>query len=80
MSRANSDVARLRRLKRIAARKGVTIMTIQKSTPRTRAHGGYMIRDMQSLTILLGNADYEFSASLDEVDTYLTAEDGDDEG
>ncbi|WDR04557.1 hypothetical protein PSQ90_09440 [Devosia rhodophyticola] len=74
MSRANSDAARMRRLKRIATRKGVTIMTILKSTPRTRAHGGYMVRDAQSKAILLGNADYEFSASLDEVDDYLSAD------
>lgn len=76
MSRVHSDAARERRLKRIAARKGLTIMLVQKPTPRTRAHGGYMVRETEPYNVVLGNTGYDYSASLDEVEEFLTA-DGD---
>lgn len=74
-SRANTDAARERRLKRIAARKGLTIMLVQKPTPKTRQHGGYMVRETESFKVVFGNHSYDYSADLDEVEAFLT-EDG----
>ncbi len=79
MSRANTDAARERRLRRIALRKGLTIMIVQKPTPKTRVHGGYMVRETESFTVVFGNASYEYSASLDEIDDFLTADGTEDE-
>ncbi|MEO5805209.1 hypothetical protein [Devosia sp.] len=78
-SRANSDAARERRLKRIAARKGLTIMLVQKHTPKTRVHGGYMVRESEVYKVVFGNASYDYSADLDEVEEFLTADGSEDD-
>lgn len=72
-SRAHTDAARERRLKRIAARQGLTIMMVQKPTPKTRTHGGYMVRQTEGFTVVFGNYSYDYSADLDEVEAFLSA-------
>ncbi|CAM5774903.1 hypothetical protein LMIY3S_04755 [Labrys miyagiensis] len=49
-------------------------MQLQKSRrrdPRAIDFGGYMLVDASSNTLILGGSPYAYSASLDEVETYL---------
>lgn len=71
MSYKNSENSRLRRLKRYAIRFGVHIMTCQKPDKRVLAHGGYMLRDEASMKIIYGDAEYLFSASIDDIEQWL---------
>jgi hypothetical protein len=38
------------------------------------AHGGYMLRDDDTRKIVMGDKGYEFSATLDEIETFLEAQ------
>ena len=71
MSRKEFDVSRMRRLKRYAARYGLTILTDDKMKVLGTT-GGHAIRD-ESFKVLYGNVPKPFSASLDEVEAWLEA-------
>ena len=71
MSRKEFDVSRMRRLKRYAARYGLTILTDDKMKV-LRAEGGHAIRD-EDFKVLYGNVPKPFSASLDEIEAWLEA-------
>jgi hypothetical protein len=71
MSYRDRDGSRLRRLKRLAIRYGVHVMTCQKPDKRVLAHGGYMLREEASMKIIYGDAEYLFSASLDEIEIWM---------
>ncbi|MCA0401370.1 MAG: hypothetical protein LCH38_11205 [Proteobacteria bacterium] len=71
MSYKNSKNSIERRARRIATRYGLHLMTCQKPDKRVLAHGGYMLRDGETMKILYGDAEYPFSASLDEVTEWL---------
>jgi hypothetical protein len=73
MSRKNSDPSRERRARRQATRLGLHLMISQKPDKQVLAHGGYMLRDGKTMQIVFGNAEYLFSASLDEIETKLDA-------
>ena len=73
MSYRDRDESRLRRIKRFAIRYGVHVMTCQKPDKRVLAHGGYMLRDEATMKIIYGDAEYLFSASLDEIEEWLEA-------
>lgn len=60
-----------RRLKRYAIRYGLHIMKCQKPDKRVLAHGGYMLRDEKTMKVVYGDADYLFSASLEDVEHWL---------
>lgn len=77
-SRANSLVATERRIRRVAQRRGLSLLIAQKRNPKIDAHGGYMLRDEESFEIIFGNAKYEFSADLDEIEAFLGAGDDDE--
>jgi hypothetical protein len=62
-----------RRARRIATRLGLHLMKAQKPDKRVLAHGGYMLRDGATMKIVFGDAEYLFSASLDEVEAWLEA-------
>ena len=74
-SRANSTTAIERRIRRVAQRRGLSLLVAQKRNPRIDAHGGYMLRDDETGGIVYGNAVYEFSADLDEIEQFLEAQD-----
>lgn len=76
-SRANTRTALERRVRRLAQRRGLSLLVAHKRNPKIDAHGGYMLRDDETGEILFGNKGYEFSADLDEVEAFLTAEDAD---
>ena len=73
MSRKAASPSRERRIKRICARYNLHFMTAQKPDKQVLAHGGYMLRDAGTMTIVLGDKGYLFSADLDEVEAHLDA-------
>lgn len=74
-SRAASLVATERRIRRLAQRQGLSLLAAQKRNPKIDAHGGYMLRRDEDLAIVFGNARYDFSADLDEIEAWLDAQD-----
>lgn len=70
MSRKEFDASRMRRLKRYAARFGVTILTDDKMKA-LRKPGGHAIRDDETHQILYGNVPTPFSATLDDIEQWL---------
>lgn len=72
MSRKEFDASRMRRMKRVAARYGLTILTADKM--KVLGHpGGHALREDASYRIVFGDEPKPFSASLDEVEAYLDA-------
>jgi hypothetical protein len=71
-SRAHTLVAMERRVRRLGRPFGVSLLVAQKRNPKIEAHGGYMLRDDDTFEIVFGNKGYEFSASLEEVEEFLT--------
>ena len=74
-SRAGSLVATERRVRRLAQRRGLSLLIAQKRNPKIDAHGGYMLRDDETFAVVFGDARYEFSADLDEIEAWLEAQD-----
>ncbi len=62
---------RVRRVRRIGRPFGVSFLVAEKRNPKIEAHGGYMLRDDDTFEIVFGNAGYDFSASLEEVEEFL---------
>ena len=75
MGRANSEAAVERRVRRIAQRRGLSLLKAQKPGPKVIAHGGYKLRDDESAEIVFGNSGYEFSADLEEIEAFLLEDD-----
>ena len=79
MSRANTEASRLRRIKRIASRHGLTILTAQKPSSKT-PEGGYMLSLDAARKVVLGDKPVPYSANLEQVEAYIDAlEEGGDE-
>jgi hypothetical protein len=74
MSRANLQVSVERRVRRLAQRRGLSLLIAHKRNAKIDAHGGYMLRDDESGAIVFGNRSYEYSADLDEIEAWLVAE------
>ena len=70
-SRAHTLAAMERRVRRMGRPFGVSLLVAQKRNPKIEAHGGYMLRDDDTFEIVFGNAGYDFSATLDEVEAFL---------
>jgi len=71
-SRAHTLAAMERRVRRLGRPFGVSLLVAQKRNPKIDAHGGYMLRDDDTFEIVFGNAGYDFSATLEEVEAFLT--------
>ena len=69
MSRKEFDASRMRRMKRIAARHGLTVLTAEKLKV-LGTKGGHALRDAE-FRVIYGNVPQPFSASLDEIEAYL---------
>lgn len=76
-SRASSTVAIERRVRRLAQRRGLSLLVAKRRNPRIDAHGGYMLRDDATFAIVFGDKGYEFSATLDDIEAFLSG-DGED--
>ena len=70
MSRKEFDASRMRRMKRVAARYGLTIMTAEKIKV-LGGQGGHQIREDESFKIIFGDVPKPFSATFDEVEAYI---------
>ncbi len=70
MSRRDSDVARLRRMRRMAQRRGLSIL---KATHPRSPESGYMLSVEEGRQVLLGDKPQPYSASLDAIEAYLDA-------
>lgn len=69
MSRKEFDASRMRRVKRFAARYGLTILTDEKM--KVLGHpGGHAIRD-ENFKVIFGNVPKPFSASLEDIEKWL---------
>jgi len=60
-----------RRVRRIAVRHGLHILKPQKPDPRMAGRGGYMLRDVETAKIVLGDQPHPFAAGLEEIEAYL---------
>ncbi|HEY4200146.1 MAG TPA: hypothetical protein VGM83_06260 [Devosiaceae bacterium] len=69
-SRTNTEVARLRRLRRFAARHNLAILASEKPSSKVPG-GGYMLNDNEARKPVIGAHPQPYSASLDEVEEYL---------
>lgn len=77
-SRAHTTTAVERRLRRLAQRRGWSLLIAQKRNPKIDAHGGYMLRDDETGAIVFGNTGYDFSADLDEIEAFIEGDASED--
>lgn len=70
MSRKEFDASRMRRMKRVAARHGLTILTAEKIKVLGQP-GGHALRHDESFRVVYGDVPKPFSASLDDIESYL---------
>jgi hypothetical protein len=73
LGRANTTAALERRVRRLARRRGLSLLIAQKRNAQITAHGGYMLRADADLKVVFGNAGYDYSADLDEIEAWLLA-------
>ena len=71
MSRRDSLAAVERRIRRLVVRRGWHMLKAENPDKRVRAHGGYMIRDPESFTIVFGDREYPYCADLDEIEAFM---------
>ncbi|UYO00125.1 MAG: hypothetical protein KIT02_02525 [Devosia sp.] len=70
MSRKEFDASRMRRMKRVAGRHGLTILTSDKIKVLGQP-GGHALREDASFKVIYGDVPKPFSASLDDIESYL---------
>ncbi len=78
MSRKELDNSRMRRMKRAAARRGLTILTSEKAKVLGQT-GGHAVRDDESFKIVYGDEPKPFSATLDDIESWLDGLDDESE-
>jgi hypothetical protein len=71
MSRKTAPPSIERRVRRIATRLNLHLMIAQKPDKQVLAHGGYMLRDSDTMAIIFGDKDYPFCADIYEVLDFL---------
>jgi hypothetical protein len=72
--RKDSDASVERRLKRRLGKYDLDLLKAQRPSPQVRAHGGYKIREAETGKIIFGEAGYEFSATIEDIEAWLDAE------
>ncbi|MBS3848611.1 hypothetical protein PSC71_14055 [Devosia sp. J2-20] len=70
MSRKEFEASKMRRLKRIAGRHGLTILTAEKLTAKM-GKGGHAIREDESFKIIFGDKPLPFSATFEQIEHYV---------
>ena len=75
MSRKELDNSRMRRMKRAAARRGLTILTSEKIKVLGQP-GGHAVRNDESFKIVFGDEPKPFSATLDDIEAWLDGLEG----
>lgn len=66
------EKVRENRLRRMAGRQGLGISKSRRRDPRAIDFGGYMLYDLSSKGLILGGGTWAYSASLDDIEEYLT--------
>jgi hypothetical protein len=74
-SRRNSLAAIERQIKRLLGRHNLDLLKPVKPSAKSLEHGGYKVRDAATGKIVFGEASYEFSADLEEIEAWLEARD-----
>ena len=72
-SRKNHLASQERQVKRLLGRQNLDLLQPAKPNAKTLEHGGYKVRDAATGKILFGEKGYEFSASLEDIETWLEA-------
>ncbi|MCS6759411.1 MAG: hypothetical protein MO852_10860 [Candidatus Devosia euplotis] len=75
MSHKEFEASRMRRLKRIAGRHGLTTLTAEKLT----AKGGHAIREDESHKVIFGDSPMLFSATFEQIEAYVEKLEADEE-
>ena len=60
----------MRRMRRLAGRYGLTILTAEKLTAKT-GKGGHAIREDETFKVIYGDKPLPFTATLDDIEEYL---------
>ena len=60
----------MRRMRRVAGRHGLTILTAEKLTAKT-GKGGHALRDDASFKVIFGDKPLPFTATLEDIEAYL---------
>lgn len=68
----------MRRLKRLAGRYGLTILTAEKLTAK-QGKGGHALRDDESFKVIFGHSPLPFTATLEDIEAYLDKLEADEE-
>jgi hypothetical protein len=69
----HSIASHQRQVRRLAARQGLSLMICAKPFGKVLRHGGYMLRSDETRRIVFGDREYDYSADLDEIETFLRA-------
>ena len=72
--REDGTAAVERRLKRRLGKHKLDLLKAQKPTSQVKAHGGYKIREAMTGKIIFGERGYEFSATIEEIESWLDEE------
>ncbi len=70
MSRKEFEASRMRRVKRIAARYGLTVLTSEKMKVLGQP-GGHALRHDESFKVVFGDVPKPFSATLEDIEAYI---------
>lgn len=66
------EKVRENRLRRMAERQGLKVSRSRRRDPRALDYGGYMLTDASTNGVVLGGSPIAYSATLDEIEAYLT--------
>jgi len=70
-SRKNHLASQERVTRRLLGRHNLDLLKPVKLTPKIIEHGGYKVRDAATGKVLFGEKGYEFSATLEAIETWL---------
>ena len=70
-SRKGHLASQERVVKRLLGRLNFDLLKPLRMTPKILEHGGYKVRDAATGKVLFGEARYEFSATLDDIEAWL---------
>jgi hypothetical protein len=70
VSRKEFEASRMRRMRRIAGRHGLTILTAEKLTAK-QGKGGHALREDESFKVIYGHHPIPFTATLEDIEAYL---------
>jgi hypothetical protein len=76
MVAVDPEKVRENRLRRMAQRYGYRLEKCRRRDPRSLGYGGYELIDVRINGVVLGSNPWAYSADLDEVEAFLTGDEG----